>query len=85
MYNNLGNVGRGFGSGKMSWTALKTEIDNDYPVILDIYLLVSGADGHILVGYGYRCGIVDNVVTSRIVCAWDPNGFMIYLGIMLIQ
>lgn len=49
--------------GKIEWTFLKNEIDADYPIIIDIQTFETKPTAHVLTMYGYRCKIVDNVIS----------------------
>lgn len=60
---------------KLSWSKIKTNIDNDKPFVIRLY--ASGVGGHQITGYGYGAGLSDTVLGYRTIYAWDPNGYNI--------
>jgi len=64
-------------NSKLAWSQAKTNITLDKPFALCLY--TSGA-GHMLTGFGYGCELSDLNSASRVVYAWDPNGYKIMFG-----
>lgn len=59
---------------KIPWNTLKMRIKLDRPFAIG---LSSSKGGHLITGYGYICDPLDLYAYTRVVCAWDSNGYKI--------
>ena len=79
--NRYGLSYRAF-AGKLTWSNVKTYIEDDYPFIIGLLSIYEDAFGntitrwHMVTGYGYECSYGDASVNAnqRYVNIWDPNG-----------